>query len=149
MKLTTYQPPSHSLNKAAKTGTATPVLPAKPSDTGKRHSRASTLVESVLRAPVSDGVIVSAPSLGKVMVSFIDATGTKALDCLLSELEDVDDLFARARVAGIINKNVRLLEVYCGGESILGQKRIAQDFDVLKQKMMEKKPKQVLVESGG
>lgn len=139
---------SQNVNTAPEPATATPRPSGKPSDIDMHHSRTSKASEPAEGRPGLYDTIALAREIGTVIVSFVDAAREKVLTCFLGELEDTDDLFARARVAGIINKNVRLLEIKCGEENILIQKRFAQDFERLKHKVLKKKPEEILVESG-
>ncbi len=72
--------------------------------------------------PNTIDLLTPAADIGRAIVLFVDAAGNKALECLWGELEDTDALFARARIAEIISKKTRLLEVTYGDEVILIQK---------------------------
>ena len=142
------QGPPNLVGAVSKASSATTQSLVKLRKLSKEAFASPKSVGARIRAPEADNGLLTTTTIGDTTVSFVDAAGKKALDCLWGELEDTDDLFARARVSGIISKRSRLLEVGVGNEVVLVQKRFDKDFEELKMKMLKQEVRAIRVECG-
>lgn len=85
------------------------------------------------------------PCLDHVNFFFEDESATIVLDCQFAIVSDVHKLFARARVAKIIDKDSLLLAARLGDEEQLVMKGIDQDFEALRQLIIEQAVTEVII----